>query len=350
MKPLTIHITNVKDEYFIALSDIKFLEVEQNYVDFYLVNTVVKNVRMTLTNVMELINQNGGFEVHHLAMVGRKHIINFDKVTALNYKDAEIQLEGCSSPISLSKTAIKDAKDFLVKCNKRGVLCADTFLMQLLLPLDQLNSGAKTYENGVEYVDLGLPSGLKWAACNFKGENPADWGAKRQWGVADWDDDLFEDSYPHYDETIRDDESIKYTFNKSEMTSDMDAAHKTLGGDWHIPSENDFDELFSHCKGTYCFTFVDDTVVKGVLLEGVNGNSIFLPITRICETRYWTSDVKEHLNPIAISIPDEFFNIEAELLGNELGQSVNIKNGDITCIHKTYEGHKLLPIRPVTKG
>ena len=134
------------------------------------------------------------------------------------------------------------------------------------------------------------------------------------------------------------------------MTSDMDAAHKTLGGGWHIPSETDFDELFSHCKGTYCFTFVDDTVVKGVLLEGVNGNSIFLSINRICETRYSTSVVKEHLNPISISIPDQFFNIESELLGNELGQSVNIKNGDITCIHKTYEGHKLLPIRPVTKG
>ena len=350
MEPLTIHITNVKDEYFIALSDIKFLEVEQNYVDFYLVNTVVKNVRMTLTNVMELINQNGGFEVHHLAMVGRKHIINFDKVTALNYKDAEIQLEGCSSPISLSKTAIKDAKDFLVKCNKRGVLCADTFLMQLLLPLDQLNSGAKTYENGVEYVDLGLPSGLKWAACNFKGEHPGKWGAGRQWGVRKWTNDLRKSSYPHYDVRYGKDGEPRYHFNKSEMKPSMDAVHMTLKGGWHIPSTKDFKELFAHCKVTHCFTFDYDNAIKGILFEGKNGNRIFLRISRErpCETFYWTRDVEYH--PWAVHIPDEFFNIEAALLGVEMGEPFNTKEGHITCCYQTYEPHFELALRPVTMG
>ena len=354
MEPLTIHITNVKDEYFIALSDIKFLEVEQNYVDFYLVNTVVKNVRMTLTNVMELINQNGGFEVHHLAMVGRKHIINFDKVTAINYKDAEIQLEGCSSPISLSKTAIKDAKDFLVKCNKQSVLCADTLLMQLLLPLDQLNSGAKTYENGVEYVDLGLPSGLKWAACNFKGENPGKWGAGRQWGVRKWTNDIRESSYPHYDVTYGKDGKPRYHFNKSEMKPSMDAVHMTLKGGWHIPSTKDFKELFAHCKVTHCFTFDYDydIAIKGILFEGKNGNRIFLRISRErpCETFYWTRDVREHDGPWAIRIPDEFTNIELALLGKALGKPFNTKEEDISCYFQTYEPHFEAALRPVTMG
>ena len=354
MEPLTIHITNVKDEYFIALSDIKFLEVEQNYVDFYLVNTVVKNVRMTLTNVMELINQNGGFEVHHLAMVGRKHIINFDKVTALNYKDAEIQLEGCSSPISLSKTAIKDAKDFLVKCNKRSVLCADTFLMQLLLPLDQLNSGAKTYENGVEYVDLGLPSGLKWAACNFKGENPGKWGAGRQWGVRKWTNDLRKSSYPHYDVRYGKDGEPRYHFNKSEMKPSMDAVHMTLKGGWHIPSTKDFKELFAHCKVTHCFTFDYDydIAIKGILFEGKNGNRIFLRISRErpCETFYWTRDVHEHDGPWAIRIPDEFTNIELALLGKALGKPFNTKEEDISCYFEISKPHFEMALRPVTMG
>ena len=352
MEPLTIHITNVKDEYFIALSDIKFLEVEQNYVDFYLVNTVVKNVRMTLTNAMELINQNGGFEVHHLAMVGRKHIINFDKVTALNYKDAEIQLEGCSSPISLSKTAIKDAKDFLVKCNKRSVLCADTVLMQLLLPLDQLNSGAKTYENGVEYVDLGLPSGLKWAACNFKGENPGKWGAGRQWGVRNWTIDLRYSSYPHYDVTYGKDGKPRYHFNKSEMKPSMDAVHMTLKGGWHIPSTEDFKELFAHCKWTHCFTFDYDNAIKGILFEGKNGNRIFLRISRErpCETFYWTRDVREHDGPWAIRIPDEFTNIELALLGKELGKPFNTKEEDISCYFEISKPHFEMALRPVTMG
>ena len=352
MEPLTIHITNVKDEYFIALSDIKFLEVEQNYVDFYLVNTVVKNVRMTLTNVMELINQNGGFEVHHLAMVGRKHIINFDKVTAINYKDAEIQLEGCSSPISLSKTAIKDAKDFLVKCNKQSVLCTDTFLMQLLLPLDQLNSGAKTYENGVEYVDLGLPSGLKWAACNFKGENPGKWGAGRQWGVRKWTNDLRKSSYPHYDVRYGKDGEPRYHFNKSEMKPSMDAVHMTLKGGWHIPSKEDFKELFAHCKWTHCFTFDHENAIKGILFEGKNGNRIFLRISRErpCETFYWTRDVREHDGPWAIRIPDEFTNIELALLGKALGKPFNTKEEDISCYFEISKPHFEMALRPVTMG
>ena len=352
MEPLTIHITNVKDEYFIALSDIKFLEVEQNYVDFYLVNTVVKNVRMTLTNVMELINQNGGFEVHHLAMVGRKHIINFDKVTALNYKDAEIQLEGCSSPISLSKTAIKDAKDFLVKCNKQSVLCADTLLMQLLLPLDQLNSGAKTYENGVEYVDLGLPSGLKWAACNFKGENPGKWGAGRQWGVRKWTNDLRKSSYPHYDVRYGKDGEPRYHFNKSEMKPSMDAVHMTLKGGWHIPSMKDFEELFTYCTWTHCFTFDYDNAIKGILFEGKNGNRIFLRISRErpCETFYWTRDVHEHDGPWAICIPDEFTNIELALLGKGLGKPFNIKEEYIDCYFEISKPHFEMALRPVTMG
>ena len=352
MEPLTIHITNVKDEYFIALSDIVFIEVYQNYVDFYLTNKKIGDVRMTLTNVMELINQNGGFEVHHLAMVGRKHIINFDKVTALNYKEAEIQLESCSSPISLSKPAIKDAKDYLVKCNKRGILIADTCLMQLLLPLDQLNTGAKTYDNGVEYVDLGLPSGLKWAACNFKGENPGKWGAGRQWGVRKWTNDLRESSYPHYDVTYGKDGEPRYRFNKSEMKPSMDAVHMTLKGGWHIPSQEDFAELFSNCKGTYCFTFDGDTTIKGILLEGKNGNRIFLRTRRDRpdETFYWTCDVREHLNPYAVNIPDEFSNIELILLGKEMGQPVNIKKGDVWCYFRTMKAHFEMPLRPVTMG
>lgn len=352
MEPLTIHITNAKDEYFIALSDIKFLEVEENYVDFYLVNTVIKNIRMTLTGVMELINQNGGFEVHHLAMVGRKHIINFDKVFALNYKKAEIQLVGCSDPISIAKSAIKDAKEYLRQCNKRGIFIADTCLMQLLLPLDQLNNGAKTYDNGVEYVDLGLPSGLKWAACNFKGENPGEWGAGRQWGVRKWTNDLRESSYPHYDVTYGKDGEPRYHFNKSEMKPSMDAVHMTLKGGWHIPSQDDFAELFTYCKGTYCFTIVDDTIIKGILLEGKNGNRLFLRTRRDrpLETFYWTRDVEEHLNPYAVNIPDEFSNMEVELLGQLLGQPVKIKKGDIACVFRTKEGHLEMPLRPVTTG
>ena len=33
-----------------------------------------------------------------------------------------------------------------------------------------------------EYVDLGLPSGLKWAKCNVGAEKETDYGYYFQWG------------------------------------------------------------------------------------------------------------------------------------------------------------------------
>ena len=36
--------------------------------------------------------------------------------------------------------------------------------------------------NGYEYVDLGLPSGTLWAACNVGASKPSDDGQYFQWG------------------------------------------------------------------------------------------------------------------------------------------------------------------------
>lgn len=38
------------------------------------------------------------------------------------------------------------------------------------------------YESTVEYVDLGLPSGLLWATCNLGAEKETDYGLYFQWG------------------------------------------------------------------------------------------------------------------------------------------------------------------------
>lgn len=38
------------------------------------------------------------------------------------------------------------------------------------------------YNNGHGYVDLGLPSGLKWATCNVGATTPSDYGNYYAWG------------------------------------------------------------------------------------------------------------------------------------------------------------------------
>ena len=41
---------------------------------------------------------------------------------------------------------------------------------------------AQTTENGHEYVDLGLPSGTKWATCNVGATKPEEYGNYYAWG------------------------------------------------------------------------------------------------------------------------------------------------------------------------
>ena len=37
--------------------------------------------------------------------------------------------------------------------------------------------------NGFEYVDLGLPSGTKWARCNVGADKETDCGLYFSWGI-----------------------------------------------------------------------------------------------------------------------------------------------------------------------
>ena len=54
MEPLTIHITDAKEEYFIRLADLLFIEADGNYVNIYMTNNVVyQTVRIPLKDVLE---------------------------------------------------------------------------------------------------------------------------------------------------------------------------------------------------------------------------------------------------------------------------------------------------------
>ena len=44
------------------------------------------------------------------------------------------------------------------------------------------SAGGDDPNNDYEYVDLGLPSGLKWAKCNIGAEKESDYGLYFQWG------------------------------------------------------------------------------------------------------------------------------------------------------------------------
>ena len=112
------------------------------------------------------------------------------------------------------------------------------------------------------YVDLGLPSGLRWAAYNIGyDEDPH---AYFSWGEISTKTEYSEDTYQCNDITSPD------------ISGDLDhdPARALWGGDWRMPTQEDFDELRNHCV----WTFMKKGRDYGYLVTSIkNGNSIFLP-------------------------------------------------------------------------
>ena len=120
-----------------------------------------------------------------------------------------------------------------------------------------------------EWVDLGLPSGLKWAKYNLGATVPESAGLYFSWGNTDGHPAGagYDFSQAVYDTTPAAEINTNLSLNE-------DAARAQLGAPWRMPTAAEFTELHDNC------TFVWSTLngVNGYLItSNVNGNSIFLP-------------------------------------------------------------------------
>lgn len=88
--------------------------------------------------------------------------------------------------------------------------------------------------NSYDWVDLGLPSGLKWAKYNVGAENPEEYGKYYYWGQIESDN---------------------------------------WGGSWRMPTKTDFQELINECA----WVWITQNGILGYEVTGVNGGSIFIP-------------------------------------------------------------------------
>lgn len=122
--------------------------------------------------------------------------------------------------------------------------------------------------NSREWVDLALPSGLKWATCNLGATTPEEYGDYFAWGETEPKSGYTADNSATYKKAIGD------------ISGDLryDAARKNWGNSWRIPTEAEFSELISNCT----WTWTTQNNVNGYRVTGVNGNSIFLPAASCC--------------------------------------------------------------------
>ena len=144
----------------------------------------------------------------------------------------------------------------------------------------------------IEYVDLGLPSGLKWAKCNVGAEKETDYGDYFMWGsttpnTADectWANAPFNNHSSDYNETYFN--SVKGTVcPNGVLAKEYDAASQIMGGDWRMPTKAEFQELIDNTTNEWVTNY-KGTGVNGYIFtsnkEGYQNNSIFIPAAGNC--------------------------------------------------------------------
>lgn len=119
-------------------------------------------------------------------------------------------------------------------------------------------------ENGYEWVDLGLPSGLKWATCNIGANSPEKYGSYFSWGETSTKN-YYMESYYSYSET-----PLVLPLNN-------DAAHVKMGGSWRMPTETDKNELRDNCTWTWTTNYNNTGVVGVIVTSKKNSNHLFFP-------------------------------------------------------------------------
>ena len=147
--------------------------------------------------------------------------------------------------------------------------------------LFQKNIDKGINSNGFDYVDLGLPSGTKWATMNVGASKPSDYGLYFQWGDVRGftkgqigGDKAF--SWPDYKFSIDGSFSnfSKYTTDGESLELADDAANANMGGSWHMPSPTQLTELTANTTSTWT---TQDGVNGRLFISKKNGKSIFIP-------------------------------------------------------------------------
>ena len=127
-----------------------------------------------------------------------------------------------------------------------------------------------------EYVDLGLPSGLKWATCNIGAASPEEYGLYFAWGETTGytADDVTSGIRAFNEDTYNSGPAASIS---SDLTLEQDAAHVNMRGNWRMPTKDEFQELVDNCNVVWTDNY-NETGINGLTFtSNINMNSIFVP-------------------------------------------------------------------------
>ena len=143
-------------------------------------------------------------------------------------------------------------------------------------------SNVTNTHNGHEFVDLGLPSGTLWATCNVGATLPEHAGLYFAWGETTgytaeqvisrkW-------AFDNNSYNIRPTASIS-----TDLTLEEDAAHAYMGGNWRMPTKDEWRELIENTASTLVSNYMGKGVKGYLFTSKINKNSIFFPAAGFCD-------------------------------------------------------------------
>lgn len=192
--------------------------------------------------------------------------------------------------------------------------------------IEFLENTADPY-NGHEYVDLGLPSGLKWATCNVGANSPEEYGDYFAWGATkpqelyDWvhtpyqtqnTTDISFTRYTKYVSPIgiysfKDPSATDVDALKAVLDPEDDAAHVNWGGDWRMPTWEEQYELRNNCYWKWVNTY------NG---KSINGYIVYKVKDPADKGKWFSSD--SPVGSYSVSDPHIFFPAAGYRYGSSL--------------------------------
>jgi hypothetical protein len=156
--------------------------------------------------------------------------------------------------------------------------------------------------NHPHMIDLGLPSGTKWACCNVGAHTPEEYGGYYAWGETQTKSYYDPSTYSYWHDSDGDnyqDRNELTNIGSDIAGTSYDAATANWGAPWRMPSRAQVQELLNNCS----IRWTQQNGVNGRLFTGSNGGTIFLPAAgdrwgaelsgEGSTGRYWSSSLGE---------------------------------------------------------
>ena len=141
------------------------------------------------------------------------------------------------------------------------------------------------------FVDLGLPSGLKWAKCNVGATSETDYGNYYMWGSTEpntaeecnWANAPFNNGSDRFEKKYFNAYKSEWLDDNDNLKPEYDAAYKATDGAARMPTQDEIRELLKNTSKQW-ITDYNGTGVNGMKFTSKTDETkyIFIPAAGYC--------------------------------------------------------------------